>query len=205
MQNINIKNLGLTKYQDVWEQMKTFTQNRTENTIDEIWITEHFPVYTLGLAGKIEHLIINPQNIPLIKTDRGGQITFHAPDQIVIYLLINIEKNKIGVRQFVNIIEQAVIDFFNKHSQNFVAVRESGKPGVYVKNKKIAALGLKVKKGCTYHGLAINVNMDLSAFENINPCGYAGMKVANIADLGIKLPKAEIADKIIFNILENVY
>jgi lipoyl(octanoyl) transferase len=158
--------------------MQTFTAERNENTPDELWLCEHLPVFTQGLAGKPEHLL-RDIGIPVVKIDRGGQITYHGPGQIVCYLLLDIKQRELTVKTLVNRMEQAVIDLLAEYDVN--AERLAGAPGVYVGGAKIAALGLKIKRNCSYHGLALNVVMDLSPFAAINPCGYAGMAVTQLS------------------------
>lgn len=184
-----IHSLGLVDYQVAWDAMKRFTAERTPSTRDEIWMIQHPPTYTQGLAGKAEHLL-NPTDIPVIKIDRGGQITYHGPGQIVAYLLIDMRRRKIYVRELVHLIEQAVIDLLAEYG--IAAQNRDEAPGVYVGNAKIAALGLKIKNGYCYHGLSFNVNMDLRPFENINPCGYVGLRVTQACELGIKVPIIEL-------------
>ena len=177
-----IRSLGQVYYQPTWDAMRAFTATRTSATRDEIWLLQHPPVYTQGLAGKPEHLL-HSTIIPVVKIDRGGQITYHGPGQIVAYLLLDLRRWKINVRQLVRLLEQAVIDLLGKH--DVVASRQEDAPGVYVSNAKIAALGLKIKNGCCYHGLALNIDMDLSPFSDINPCGYAGLRVTQARDWGV--------------------
>ena len=162
--------------------MQAFTAQRTSDTPDEIWLLEHPPVYTQGQAGKPEHLIA-ATDIPVIPIDRGGQITYHGPGQVVAYVLVDLRRRGYGIRELVTRMEQAVID--QLAAQGVTATRQKGAPGVYVNGAKIAALGLRVKHGCTYHGLALNVDMDLRPFAAINPCGYAGLQVTQASDLGI--------------------
>ena len=176
-----IRSLGQVEYQPTWGAMRAFTATRTSETRDEIWLLQHPPVYTQGLAGKPEHLL-HTTHIPVIKIDRGGQITYHGPGQIVAYLLLDLRRWKINVRQLVRLMEQAVIDLLEKHG--VVARRQDDAPGVYVSDAKIAALGLKIKNGYCYHGVALNVDMDLSPFSDINPCGYAGLHVTQARDMG---------------------
>ena len=183
-----VKVLGRVPYVPTWQAMLEFTTTRQPDTPDEIWIVEHDPVYTLGQAGKPEHLL-RDIGIPVVKIDRGGQITYHGPGQVVIYLLIDLHRMKLKVRELVTAIEQAIIDFLACHSVH--AVRREGAPGVYVGTAKIAALGLKIKNGCSYHGLSLNVDMDLTPFLAINPCGYAGLDVIQTKDLGLTLTPAE--------------
>lgn len=162
--------------------MKNFTNTRNNNTNDEVWIVEHPPVYTLGRNGKKEH-ILSHSKIPIIKVDRGGQVTFHGPGQLVIYILFDLHRRSLGIRQLVTFIEESIINLLEKY--NVEAYSDKKAPGVYVNKKKIAALGLRVSKGCTTHGLSLNVNMDLSPFKNINPCGYQGLEVTQCTDLNI--------------------
>lgn len=173
--------------------MQAFTANRQADTPDELWLVEHPPVYTLGQAGKPEH-ILHDVGIPIVKIDRGGQVTYHGPGQVVIYLLLDLARLKIKVRELVTAIEQAVIDFLA--AQGVTAERHAGAPGVYVGDAKIAALGLKIKNGCSYHGLSLNVDMDLSPFAAINPCGYAGLKVIQTTDLNVPLTPDQAGEQL---------
>ena len=179
---VNIKHFGMVDYLSTWQEMKDFTLARTKNTSDEIWLLQHPPVYTLGVAGKMEHLLRN-NGISVVRTDRGGQITYHGPGQIIAYLLFDVRRLKLGVRELVREMEGAVIDLLEEYSID-TTVREDA-PGVYVGNAKIAALGLKIKNGYCYHGIALNVDMDLTPFSAINPCGYSGLKITQTSDLGI--------------------
>ena len=176
-----IRRLGRQPYLPVWQAMRAFTDARTAETPDELWLLEHDPVFTLGQAGKMEH-VLAPGDIPVIPVDRGGQVTYHGPGQIVAYPLLDLRRLGIGVRDLVCRIEQALID--SLAHWNIGAVRREGAPGVYVNDAKIAALGLRVRRGCTFHGLAFNVAMDLEPFARINPCGYAGLRVTSMLDLG---------------------
>ncbi len=184
-----IRSLGRADYQATWDQMRAFTDARTPETEDELWICEHAPVFTQGVAGKPEHLLFNPANIPVVKTDRGGQITFHGPGQAMVYILFNLKRAGYGVREMVMRIENAVIALLAAHGIEAYGKRDA--PGVYVRKDqqeaKIAALGLKVRNGHTYHGLAFNVNMDLTPFSFINPCGYEGLRVTHLHELGVDL------------------
>jgi lipoyl(octanoyl) transferase len=177
-----IRYRGVVDYLPTWQAMKDFTASRTQNTADEIWLLQHPPVYTQGVAGKPEHLLHN-NGIDVIRIDRGGQITYHGPGQIVAYLLLDMRRLKLGVRELVRRMEGAVIDLLQDYHIN--AEGRMDAPGVYVNGAKIAALGLKIKDGCCYHGLALNVHMDLTPFAAINPCGYAGLQVTQTHDLGI--------------------
>lgn len=191
--NLLVKRLGRVDYEPTWQAMQAFTAARQPETPDELWIVEHPPVYTLGQAGKPEH-ILQDVGIPIIKIDRGGQVTYHGPGQVVIYLLLDLARLKIKVRELVTAIEQAVIDFLATY--DITAERRAGAPGVYVGEAKIAALGLKIKNGCSYHGLSLNVDMDLSPFAAINPCGYAGLKVIQTTDLNMPLTPDEAGEQL---------
>ena len=177
---IKVHSKGLQDYLKTWEEMKSFTENRNSNTLDELWTLEHNSVFTQGLSGKSKHLLKETQ-IPIIQSDRGGQITYHAPGQLIIYCLIDIKRLGIGIKKMVSIIEQSLIEFLS--SYDITAHTLKGAPGVYVKDSKIAALGLKVKNGRTYHGLSLNIDMDLSPYTLINPCGYSDLKVTQMRNL----------------------
>jgi lipoyl(octanoyl) transferase len=178
--------LGRTDYETTWRAMQSFTSTRTPATRDEIWLTEHPPVYTLGLAGRREHLL-RDNGIPALKVDRGGQITYHGPGQLVAYLLFDLKRRGMGIRAMVRSIEASIVEWLD--SMGISAYGKPAAPGVYVMvagtEAKIAALGLKVSKGCTYHGLALNVAMDLAPFADIDPCGFKGLAVTQLADLGV--------------------
>lgn len=176
-----VRDLGPQPYEPVWRAMQRFTDARTVDTPDELWVVEHEPVFTLGQAGKAEHVLM-PGDIPVIHVDRGGQVTYHGPGQIVVYPLLDLKRLKVGVREYVERIEQAVIDTLGEW--NIGASRRDGAPGVYVAGAKVAALGIRVRRGCTFHGLAFNVAMDLEPFSRINPCGYEGLQVTSVLDLG---------------------
>ncbi|MUK76824.1 lipoyl(octanoyl) transferase LipB [Aliivibrio fischeri] len=175
-----VKNLGRQDYEPVWKAMHTFTDERDENTCDEVWLVEHNPVFTQGQAGKEEH-VLAAGDIPIVKSDRGGQVTYHGPGQLVAYVLINLRRKNIGVRELVTHIENTVINTLSHF--NVASAARPDAPGVYVDNKKICSLGLRIRKGCSFHGLALNINMDLSPFLRINPCGYAGMEMIQLHDL----------------------
>ena len=177
---IKVRSKGLQDYLKTWEEMKSFTENRDSDTLDELWMLEHNSVFTQGLTGKSEHLL-NETQIPIIQSDRGGQITYHAPGQLIIYCLIDIKRLGIGIKKMVSMIEKSLIEFLS--SYDITAHTIKGAPGVYVNNTKIAALGLKVKHGRTYHGLSLNIDMDLSPYTLINPCGYANLKVTQMRNL----------------------
>jgi lipoyl(octanoyl) transferase len=176
-----VRRLGLVEYEPTWRAMQTFTEVRDGDTPDEIWMLEHPPVYTLGLNGSLAH-VLAPGDIPIVHVDRGGQVTYHGPGQLVVYPLIDLRRAKIGVRDLVCTLENAVIDTLARY--DIQASTRKGAPGVYVADRKIASLGLRVRRGCSYHGLAFNVAMDLEPFSRINPCGYAGLEVTQVADLG---------------------
>ncbi|MCG9075624.1 lipoyl(octanoyl) transferase LipB [Laribacter hongkongensis] len=191
---MHIRHLGLVDYEPTWHAMQAFTETRTGETPDELWIVEHPPVYTLGLAGKPEHLL-QQTAIPLVKTDRGGQITYHGPGQLVVYLLMDLRRRDYGVRDMVRRIEQAIIDTLADYG--IEARGDANAPGVYVGARKIASLGLRIKNHATYHGLSLNVSMDLAPFGWINPCGYAGLEVTRMADLGVEATLAQVAERLI--------
>jgi len=195
---IIIRELGVQEYQPTWDAMQTFTAERDEDTLDELWCLEHPPVFTMGLNAKKEHLL-NIDTIPVINIDRGGQVTYHGPGQLVIYTLIDLARLKIGVKDLVNIIEQAIIQLLKEENIN-AQVKENA-PGVYVKGAKIAALGLRIKKNKSYHGLSLNIDMDLSPFQQINPCGYAGMEVTQTTDFKPKLKFSSIKEKLIAKLI----
>lgn len=174
-----IRVLGEQPYEPIWQAMQTFTDQRNDQTIDEIWLLEHEPVFTLGRNGKYEH-ILNKSDIPIVPIDRGGQVTYHGPGQLIAYLLIDIKRRKLGVRQLVTHIEQSIIDTLAEFDLKAYAQKDA--PGVYINKAKIAALGLRIRKGCSFHGLSFNVNMDLAPFKQINPCGYKNLEVTQLSD-----------------------
>ncbi|WP_279386404.1 lipoyl(octanoyl) transferase LipB [Parazoarcus communis] len=178
-----VKRLGQVAYEPALEAMRLFTAERDRDTPDQIWLLEHPPVYTLGQAGRPEHLLRNDAGIPLVQIDRGGQITYHGPGQLVAYLLIDLPRRHLKVRELVHLMEQALIDTLAGYG--LAAVRREGAPGVYIDDAKIAALGLRVRHGCSYHGLSLNVDMDLAPFGWINPCGYEGLRTIRMKDFGI--------------------
>ena len=196
-----VKRLGQVDYAPTFQAMQDFTAARTTETPDEIWIVEHPPVYTLGQAGKPEH-ILHDVGIPIVKIDRGGQVTYHGPGQVVIYLLLDLARLKIKVRELVTAIEQAVIDLLANHG--VIAERRDGAPGVYVGEAKVAALGLRIRNGCSYHGVSLNVDMDLYPFTAINPCGYAGLKVTQTKDLNIPLAPQEAGEQLSQHLLQQL-
>jgi len=173
-----IKNLGQTDYETVWLAMKQFTLQRDNETGDELWVTQHYPVYTQGLNGRKEHLL-STSDIPVVQVDRGGQVTYHGPGQLVIYCLLDLSRLGIGIRQLVTFIEDAIIGLLKEYGVEAYAKREA--PGVYVGPAKIAALGLRIRKGSCYHGLSLNLDMDLAPFSGINPCGFKGLEVTQLS------------------------
>ncbi len=183
-----IRDLGIKPYQLVWADMQQFTGQRLADSEDELWLLEHPPVFTLGRNGKTEHLL-DPDAIPVVKTDRGGQVTYHGPGQLIGYTLLDLRRLGIGVRQMVTVLENAIIAVLADF--NIKAVARADAPGVYVDHAKIAALGLRVKNGACYHGVSFNIDMDLSPFARINPCGFAGMAVTDCRQLGIEISMAE--------------
>lgn len=181
-----VRQLGRHPYQPVWDAMKAFTDNRTSDTPDEFWVVEHDPVYTQGQAGKAEHLLA-PGDIPVVQSDRGGQVTYHGPGQLVLYVLVDVRRSKLSVRELVTCLETAIINTLAK--SDIQAYAKADAPGVYVTNElgmeaKLASLGLRIRKGCSFHGLALNINMDMTPFLRINPCGYAGMAMTQTSALG---------------------
>lgn len=192
-----VRELGRQPYTPVWRAMQAFTDARDEATPDELWLVEHDPVFTLGQAGRPEH-VLAPGDIPVIHVDRGGQVTYHGPGQLVLYPLLDLKRLKIGVRDYVCRIEQAIIDTCAEW--NIHAERKDGAPGVYVAGAKIGALGIRVRRGCTFHGLSFNIAMDLEPFHRINPCGYEGLQTIALSDLGgpasMEVVKTMLLDKI---------
>lgn len=184
----------LSAYEPIWQAMQVFTRERNTKTADEIWLVNHQPVFTLGRNGKPEH-ILDAGTIPVVPIDRGGQVTYHGPGQLVMYLLLDLKRLELGVRDLVMLIENSIIQLLKPCGVIAQGDREA--PGVYVSGRKIAALGLRVSRGCTYHGLSLNVNMDLSPFQRINPCGYAGLEVTQCDDLGVNLSLEQAAQGVI--------
>lgn len=187
---ITTQSLGLQAYETVWQDMQQFTQNRTEHTPDEIWYLEHNPVYTLGLNGKAEHLL-SPGNIPIVHSDRGGQVTYHGPGQLIVYTLFDLNRRNLGIRQLVTVLEQAMIAVLAQFEITATAKPEA--PGVYVNDRKIGSIGIRVKKNCSYHGLSFNNHMDLTPFSHINPCGFKGLQIVQLADFGIQISTHDLA------------
>lgn len=200
-QNIIIKHLGHRDYEPVWREMQKFTDERDANTPDELWLVEHPPVFTQGLAGKAEHVLASG-DIPVIQVDRGGQVTYHGPGQIVAYPLINLRRHGIGVKSLVSGIEQAIIDTVALY--NITAERKDNAPGVYVDGAKIASLGLRIRKACSFHGLAFNIDMDLEPFQRINPCGFSGLEVIQLAKLAKGVEIATVENQLISAFCDNL-
>lgn len=200
---------GLETYETSFAAMRIFTEARTSNTVDEIWLVEHAPVFTLGQAGNSEHLLVTDSRIPLVKTDRGGQITYHGPGQVVAYLLLDLRRRKLMIRELILRIEQAVIDTLI--SYKITGVRKAGAPGIYIApnpitahtGAKIAALGLKIRNGCSYHGLSLNVDMNLQPFLSINPCGYTQLATVDMATLGATVTWNDVATTLARNLTIN--
>ncbi len=190
---LRVRQRGRVPYEQSWQEMLAFTDARSNDTPDELWLLEHPAVYTLGKAGKPEHLL-DPDDTPIIQTDRGGQVTWHGPGQAIIYALIDLQRRKLGVRALVSALEQAVIAVLADHGIHASARADA--PGVYVADAKIAALGLRVRKGCSLHGLALNVSNDLAPYQHINPCGYAGQAITRTVDLGINQDQSTLSDRL---------
>lgn len=186
---MNVRHLGLAQYEPTWQAMREFTDSRQHDCDDELWVCEHPPVYTLGQAGKREH-ILNAANIPIIQSDRGGQVTYHGPGQLVVYTLVNLKRAGFGIREMVTRLENSVIDLLAE--QGVAAYGRRDAPGVYVDEAKIAALGLRVRRGNTYHGISLNIDPDLAPFSGINPCGYEGLRVTSLEKLGVQVDKDQL-------------
>ena len=189
-----VRRPGRVPYEPTWRAMQDFTTQRDASTPDELWLVEHPPVYTLGQAGKAEHLL-HVTDIPLVKIDRGGQITYHGPGQVVGYLLLDLHRRSLKVREMVHLLEQALIDCIADYGLD--ARRKDGAPGVYIDGAKVAALGLRVKNGCSYHGLSLNVDMDLTPFTWINPCGYSGLQTIQLKDFGVTEGPEDVATRLL--------
>ncbi|MGY6274879.1 lipoyl(octanoyl) transferase LipB [Methylomonas sp. MgM2] len=198
---MRIRQLGLRDFESVWRDMRQFTAERSPETTDGIWITEHPPVYTLGLNGKREH-VLQIGNIPLVETDRGGQVTYHGPGQLLVYFLADLKRLNLGPRQTITLLENAMINTLLQYGIRAEARADA--PGVYIEGKKIGSLGLRIKNGCSYHGLSLNNAMDLDPFRNINPCGYAGLEVTQLADFGVQVHTHELAVPVIHHIIKAI-
>jgi lipoyl(octanoyl) transferase len=198
-QRIDVRRLGLVEYEPTWQAMKAYTSSRAPSSPDSIWLLQHRPVYTLGVAGRTAHLPRGRDDVPVVRIDRGGQITYHGPGQVVAYLLLDMKRRGVSVRPLVRSMEAAVIDLLAEFGISGEGRVEA--PGVYVGGAKIAALGLRVTRGCCYHGIALNVNMDLSPFHAIDPCGYPGLAVTQLRDLGIDEDADVVAEKLAAHLL----
>ena len=200
--DVRVRRLGRAEYEPTWRAMQAFTTQRGADSADELWLLEHPPVYTLGVAGRTEHLPRVANGIPVVRTDRGGQITYHGPGQVVLYLLLDLRRRGLSVRPLVRIMEQAVIDLLAAYGVAAAGRHEA--PGVYVDGAKIAALGLRIRNNCCYHGLAFNVDMDLSPFHAIDPCGYSGLAVTQARDLGMVDGAEFLGEKLVRHLLDRL-
>ncbi len=193
-----IRDLGLAEYEPTWRAMQAFTANRDEYTANELWLLEHLPIYTYGVAGREAHLPRIASDIPVLKVDRGGQVTYHGPGQLVVYVLWNLARDGLSVRQTVRKLENSVIGLLRDYG--VLASGREDAPGVYVKAAKVASLALRIRKGCSYHGLALNVDMDLTPFAHIDPCGYPSLPVTQLRDLGIADSKTDIGEQLLHHV-----
>ena len=200
MHTLIIRDLSHTDYEQTWQDMRDFTDNRDENTMDELWLLEHPPVFTQGLAGKPEH-ILNPHDIPVVQTDRGGQVTYHGPGQLVAYVLFNLKRNNLFARDLVRKLESSVIDVLKEYGVSAKARCDA--PGVYVNEEKICSIGLRVRKNCSYHGIALNVDMDLKPFHYINPCGHQEMKMTQIKSFSPNVSISDVKKRLVSAIAKN--
>jgi lipoyl(octanoyl) transferase len=198
---VKIRSLGRVAYEPTWRAMQSFTAARDASTADEIWLAEHPPVFTLGLAGRESH-IHSAGGIPVIRTDRGGQVTYHGPGQAVVYPLLDLRRHGLGVKALVRTLEEAAIDVLARHG--IEGARIAGKPGVYVEGRKIAAIGLRVARGCSYHGLALNVDLALEPFARIDPCGYPGLESTSLAALGVRASIPAVHEALAESLIENL-
>lgn len=201
MPDLIVRSLGQQPYTETWEAMKAFTASRDADTVDELWCLEHPAVFTQGQAGKAEHILL-PGDIPVVQVDRGGQVTYHGPGQLVIYLLINLSRRKQGVRALVDDIEQSIVATLA--GLGIDAAPRPDAPGVYVDGAKIASLGLRVRRGCSFHGLALNVNMDMEPFSRINPCGYAGMPMCQVRDFQAGATVADLERRLVKELVQRL-
>lgn len=199
--SIIVHHLGKVSYNETWRKMQDFTNERNHETGDELWFLQHPPVYTMGKNAKSEHLLA-PDNIPVVNADRGGQVTYHGPGQLVVYTLLDLKRLKIGVRELVTLIEKMLVELLNGYDIDASAKPEA--PGVYVNNAKIAALGLRIRKGCSFHGLALNVDMDLEPFSRINPCGYEGLEVTQLKSFIEDIEMDEVADNLQQRLMDSI-
>ncbi len=191
--SIKLKKFGILDYEETYLAMRNFNEQRDSDTEDEIWLLEHPPVYTLGLSDKTEHLI-HTANIPVVKTDRGGQVTYHGPGQLIAYLLIDLKRRPYAIKELVSLIESSIIEYLEDCGVK--SERKAGAPGVYIKGEKIAALGVRVRRGCTYHGLALNIDMDLNPYSGINPCGYKGLVCTQLVNHKKDITLAMVKEKL---------
>jgi lipoyl(octanoyl) transferase len=197
-----VRRLGLADYLSTWHAMRAFTDSRSADTPDELWLLEHPPVYTYGVAGRTEHLPHGDSAIPVIKTDRGGQVTYHGPGQLIAYALIDLRRAGLTVRSLVERLEQAVLDLLQDYDVR--GQRRDGAPGVYVSGAKIAALGLRIRGGCSYHGLSLNVDLDPAPFAAIDPCGYPGLPVTRLRDLGVAESTEGVGERLVQHLIEQL-
>ncbi len=196
-----VRDLGLQPYEPIWQRMQDFTNQRDDQVVDEIWSLQHEPVFTQGQAGKEEHLL-GTGDIPVVQVDRGGQVTYHGPGQAIIYLLLNLKRKKVGVRELVTVMEESIVDSLQSYGVDAYAKPDA--PGVYVADAKIASLGLRVRRGCSFHGLALNLAMDLEPFLRINPCGYAGMAMTQLDQLVTEPDQAEATQRLVDNLISKL-
>ena len=196
--SVVVRSLGRREYEPLWRKMQQFTDQRSQTTPDEIWFTEHPPVFTLGLNASREHLLA-PGDIPVIQIDRGGQVTYHGPGQLMIYPLIDLKRAKLGVRDLVTALEQTIVDL--AASFDLDATARADAPGVYVAGRKLASVGLRVRRSASYHGMALNVDVDLAPFSRINPCGFSGLELTDLKRLGVCNPMQDIADRVLQHLL----
>ena len=198
---ITIRNRGLQEYVPLWREMQTFTDTRDETTPDELWFTEHPPVFTMGLNADEEHLL-TPGDIPVVQIDRGGQVTYHGPGQLMVYPLIDLKRANLGVRTLVTALEQSIVDFVADY--DIEAIARPDAPGVYVEDKKLASVGLRIRRGASFHGMALNVEVELEPFSRINPCGYAELQMTDLQRLGIDLQLEDAAEKLLPHFLRHL-
>lgn len=200
-ETLNVRKLGTQSYESIWLAMKTFTDNRTQETLDEVWILQHTAVFTQGSAGKAEHVLM-PGDIPVIQSDRGGQVTYHGPGQLIVYLMIDVKRHHLGPRLLVTAIENCLIDLLA--SYGITAYSKPDAPGVYVGQSKIASLGLRIRHHASFHGFALNVDMDLEPFSRINPCGYAGMQMTQLSEFISPIDFDELTERVITQITQKL-
>lgn len=198
--DVILRELRQCDYESTWQRMKDFTSQRDANTRDEIWLLEHPPVFTQGLAGKPEH-VLNPGEIPIVQTDRGGQVTYHGPGQLVVYVLLDLKRLGLNIRQLVTALENTVIGVLGDYA--ILAENRCDAPGVYVKGAKICSIGLRVRKSCSYHGIAFNINMDLGPFSRINPCGFQNLRMTQVSEFIPQIQVADIKQRIVPHLIKN--